>query len=87
MDDRARQLARGHWAALDAAMSRTIPRDQVDRCRDGIRWGLSDIAAKYARRLIDAAGDDVRSVGLETVGRELATVLSAAWGPPKNRQT
>jgi hypothetical protein len=87
MDDRARQLARGHWAALDAAMSRTIPRDQVDWCRDGIRWGLSDIAAKYARRLIDAAGDDVRSVGLETVGRELATVLSAAWGPPKNRQT
>ena len=86
MDDRTRQLARSHWAALDAAMTRTLPRDQIAWCREGVRWSLNDIAAKYAKRLIDAAGDDARSAGIETVGRELASALSAAWGPAKSGQ-
>lgn len=86
MDDRTRQFARSHWAALDAAMSRTIPRDQVDWCREGVRWALDDIAAKYTKRLVDAAGGDARRVGLEPVGRELATALSAAWQTARNRQ-
>jgi hypothetical protein len=67
-------------------MTRTLPRDQVAWCREGVRWSLSDIAAKYAHRLIDATGDDARSAGIEAVGRELATALSAAWGPPANPQ-
>ena len=83
MDDRTRQFARSHWRALDAAMTSLLPSDQASLCRDGIRWGLADIASKYAARLIDAgdagAGADARAVGIETVERELALALSAAW--------
>ena len=78
MNDRDRQFACSHWLALDAAMTRLLP-DQTALCHEGIRWGLADIAAKYATRLIDAGGDDTRAVGIETVGRELALALSAAW--------
>ena len=86
MDDRTRRLARGHWAALDAALTRTLPRDQVAWCREGVRWSLGDIAAKYARRLLDATGDDARSVGIESVGHELTMALNAAWAASKNDQ-
>lgn len=86
MGDRTRHLARSHWAALDAALTRTLPADQVAWCRESVRWSLADIAAKYARRLIDSAGDDARSVGIEAVGRELATALSAAWAPAEKGQ-
>ena len=79
MDDRSRQFARSHWRALDAAMTSLLAGDQVALCRDGIRWGLADIASKYATRLIDVGGADARAVGIETVGRELALALSAAW--------
>ena len=79
MDDRTRQFARSHWRALDAAMTSLLPGDQAALCRDGIRWGLADIASKYATRLIDVGGADARAVGIETVERELALALSAAW--------
>jgi hypothetical protein len=79
MDDRTRQSACSHWVALDAAMTSLLPADQAALCRDGIRWGLADIASKYAKRLFDAGGDDARAVALETVGRELALALNAAW--------
>ena len=79
MDDRTRQCACSHWLALDAAMTRLLPGDQAAVCRDGIRWGLADIASKYATRLIDVGGADARAVGIEAVGRELALALSAAW--------
>jgi hypothetical protein len=86
MDDRTRQFACGHWAALDAAMTGTLPRDQVAWCREGLRWSLGDIAAKYAGRLLEATGDDARSVGVESVGHELALALNAAWAASKNDQ-
>ena len=86
MDDRNRRLARKHWTALDAAMTGALPRDQVAWCREGVRWSLADIAAKYARRLIDGSGDDARSVGIESVGRELTSALNAAWAASKNDQ-
>lgn len=79
MNDRARQCARSHWAALDAAMMRALTDDEAALCRDGIRWGLADISSKYAARLIDTVGDDARRVGIEAVGRELALALSALW--------
>ena len=79
MDDRTREFAASHWLALDAAMTRLLPGDQTALCRDGIRWGLADIASKYATRLMAVGGDDARAVGIETVGRELALALSAAW--------
>ena len=79
MDDRSRQFARSHWRALDAAMTSLLPGDQAALCRDGIRWGLADIAAKYTTRLLDVGGADARAVGVETVERELALALSAAW--------
>lgn len=86
MADRLRQYAHAHWAALDAAFSRTCAPGQLARCRDGVRWSLADIAAKYATRLIDPAGDDGHSLGIETVGRELATALDAAWSSAQNRR-
>ena len=79
MDDRTRQFARSHWLALDAAMTSLLPGDQAALCREGIRWGLADIASKYATRLIEIGSADARAVGIETVGRELALALSAAW--------
>ena len=86
MDDRPRQFAHAHWAALDAVMSRTCAPEQLARCRDGVRWSLADIAAKYAKRLLDPAGDDGHSLGIETAGRELATALDAAWAATQNRR-
>ena len=84
MDDRSRERARTHWAALDAAMTRPLTGEQIALCRDGVRWGLADIATKYATRLIDTAGDDARSIGIEEVGRELAAALSASWDHARN---
>lgn len=86
MDDRTRQLGRAHWAALDAAMTRALPGDQVAWCREAVRWSVGDIAAKYSKRLIDAGGDEARPAGIETVGRELAMALNAAWAATRNSQ-
>ena len=86
MDDRARQFARAHWTALDAAMMHPLAPDEATWCREGVRWGLDDIAAKYAKRLIDAAGEDSCPAGLEAVGRELALALNDAWAATENGQ-
>jgi hypothetical protein len=86
MDDRARQFASAHWTALDAAMTRTMTHDEAEWCRQGVRWGLGAIAAKYAKRLIDAAGQDSGPAGIEAVGRELAMALDIAWGPTASSQ-
>jgi hypothetical protein len=79
MDERTLRFAHGHWRALDAAMTRTLPRDQIDWCREAVRWSISDVAAKYVKRLAAAAGDDAASSGLEIAERELTAALTAEW--------
>lgn len=79
MDERTRRFAHGHWRALDAAMTRILPRDEIDLCRLAIRWNVRDIAARYVKRLAAAVGDDEAASGIETVERELAATLIAEW--------
>ena len=86
MDDRARQFARAHWTALDAVMTRTLTGDEEALCHEGVRWGLGDIAAKYTKRLVDAAAEDSCPVAIEAVGRELAMALNAEWAASESRQ-
>ncbi len=86
MDDHARQFARAHWTALDALMTRALTRDQAAWCHEGVRWGLGDIAAKYAKRLSAAAGEDGCPAAIEAVGRELAMALHDAWAAAENGQ-
>ena len=79
MDERTLRFAHDHWRALDAVMTRTLTRAQIDWCREAVRWSVSDIAAKYVKRLAAAVGDDAASSGIEIAERELTAALTAEW--------
>ena len=79
MDDRTRRLAYGHWAALDAALTRTLPPAAVPRCRDALRSSVADISTRHAQILVDAAAGDLLAAELARVGHELAATLAAEW--------
>jgi hypothetical protein len=79
MDDRTRRLAHRHWAALDAALTRTLPPAAVPRCRDALRSSVADLSTRHAQRLVDAPGGEPLAPELMRVGHELAAALALSW--------
>ena len=79
MDDRTRRLAHGHWAALDVALTRTLPPAVVPRCRDALQSSVADISARHAQLLVDALGGELPAAEFTRVGPELAATLAASW--------
>jgi hypothetical protein len=86
MHPRLRPYAHAHWAALDAALTRSLPAHTVADVRSSFQHAAEHMSDTYAH-LLDVDGDatasDERRAAVTDIVRELKAALSAAWHPPR----